>query len=86
MSVEFNDIIVPKCAGQLGRCYITDITITRSNMDYIYKDENATNLITYSNIYIVTKQIKEYIIKEKCDIKELKKKIKKKGIIGLNLG
>lgn len=86
MSVEFNDIIIPKCAGQLGRCYITDITITQSNMDYIYKDENARNLITYSNIYIVTKQIKEYILKEKCDIKELKKKMKKKGIIGLNLG
>lgn len=84
-SVEFNDIIIPKLAGQLGKCYVTNISIAQEDIDYIYINEKLNNIDVYSNIVIVLKAIKEYILKEKSDILELKKKVKKKGIIGLNL-
>lgn len=82
-TVEFNDIIMARLAGQLGKCYITQIIITQEDMEYIYLSNKLRKKDMYENICIVVRAVKEYIEKEKCEIKELKQeiKIKKKGTI-----
>ena len=76
-TVELNDVIIPKCASQYGKCYVSDININYNNIDYIYKDENIKNKDSYKNIIIVDKNIKGLLLKEKCGIMELRK-IKRK--------
>ena len=36
-TVELNDVIIPKCACQYGKCYISGIEINEDNINFIHK-------------------------------------------------
>lgn len=57
-TVELNDVIIPKCASQYGKCYVSKKKIKRENLDFIYKDNNSKNKDSYQNVIIVDKNIK----------------------------
>ncbi|MBQ8681422.1 MAG: hypothetical protein IJ509_00715 [Bacilli bacterium] len=81
-TVELNDIIIPKCASQYGVCYVSEIEITRDNLDFIYKDNKLIDKDVYQNIIIIDKNIKGLLLREGCGIKEMRKKFKRKETIG----
>lgn len=76
-SVELNDVLIPKCASQYGRCYVSDIQINADNIDFIRKKQLKEDNDKYQNIIIVDKNIKGLIIREGCGIMKMKKKILK---------
>ena len=74
-TVELNDVIIPKCAGQYGKCYISAITITKDNLSYMLKNPNkAYGKYDYQNIIILDKNIKGLLLRKGCGIMEFKKK------------
>lgn len=36
-TVELNDVIIPKCASQYVKCYVSTIDIKLENIDFIHK-------------------------------------------------
>lgn len=81
-TVELNDIIIPKCAGQYGVCYVSEIEIKRNNLDFIYKNNTLIDKDFYQNIIVVDKSIKGLLLREGCGIKEMRKKFRRKETIG----
>lgn len=49
-TVELNDVIIPKCAGQRGKCYFSDIKINAKNIDFIHEKHLKYNNDRYQNI------------------------------------
>ena len=77
-TVEFNDVIIPKCASQYGKCYVSKKTITHENIDYIYKNDKLKEKDNYQNIIVIDREIKNLLLSEGCGIMKLKEKIYKK--------
>lgn len=80
-TVELNDVIIPVCASQNGKCYVSEIGITGNNVDFMYKNSNSNNKECYSNVVVVDKNIKGLLLREGCG-RMLKKKLKRKETIG----
>lgn len=78
-TVELNDVIIPKLANQYGKCYISKVRITSSNIDYMYKNKNVKNKDKYQNIVILDTNIKELLLRNGCDIMDKNVKILMKG-------
>ena len=77
-TVELNDVIIPKCASQYGRCYVSNVIINDDNIDYIHKENLIEDNDKYQNIIIVDKNIKSLLLREGCGLNEFKKKFKRK--------
>ncbi len=72
-TVELNDVIIPKCASQYGKCYVSKIDIKLENIDFIHKKHLNKNNDRYQNIIIVDKNIKGLLLRKGCGISELRK-------------
>ena len=79
-SVELNDVIIPKCASQYGKCYVSEIKIDYTNLGFVYKNDKIKDKDRYQNIIIVDKSIKLLLLRKKCGIMELRKELRKKGV------
>ena len=77
-TVELNDVIIPKCASQYGRCYVSNNIINKDNIEFVYKNEKLNMKGSYQNIVIIDKNIKKLLSIKGCGIMELKKKMKKR--------
>lgn len=78
-TVELNDVIIPKCASQYGKCYISKIKIKSNNIDFIRKEKQKDN-DKYQNIIVIDKNIKRDIIKKGCGImKTIRNNSRKEG-------
>lgn len=77
-TVELNDVIIPKCASQYGKCYVSDVVINSNNIEFIHKKHLTKNNDSYQNIIIIDKNIKGLLLREGCGIMELKRKYKRK--------
>ncbi len=77
-TVELNDVIIPKCASQYGKCYVSKIDIKVENIDFIHKKHLNKNNDRYQNIIIIDKNIKGLLLREGCGIYEFKRKFKRK--------
>lgn len=77
-TVELNDVIIPRCASQYGKCYISGIDIKSENIDFIHKEHLSKNNDRYQNIIIVDKNTKGLLLREGSGINEYKRKFKRK--------
>ena len=77
-TVELNDVIIPKCASQYGKCYVSDKVINSADIDFVHKKCLTKNNDSYQNIVIINKSIKELLLRKGCGIDGLKKKFKRK--------
>ena len=77
-TVELNDIIIPKCANQYGKCYVSEIKITKNNLDFVYIKYNIRDKDKYQNIIIIDKEIKRLLLSKGRDIMEMKKNTKER--------
>ena len=77
-TVELNDVIIPKCASQYGKCYISELVISSNNLDFTYKKHLIKNNDRYQNIIIIDRNIKGLLLREGCGIYEFKRKFKEK--------
>lgn len=75
-TVELNDVIIPKCASQYGKCYVSDVEIESDNISFVYKNPKLIDRDCYQNIIIVDKNIKGLLLREGCDVKTMKEKFK----------
>jgi len=73
-TVELNDVIIPRCASQYGKCYLSGIKINANNIDFIHKEQLKYNNDRYQNIIIIEKNIKGLLLRKGCGIMEFKKK------------
>jgi len=81
-STKYNDNILSRYCGQLGKCYITGKKLNW-DMEYIYKNPKAKGLDNYNNILIIDRDIKNKIFSDNIDlIKNLK--LKEKSIEKVN--
>lgn len=78
-TVELNDVIIPKCASQYGKCYVSETLITSDNIDFMYKDNKIIDKDSYQNIIIIDKNIKKLLLAKGCGIMNIRKKFEKKG-------
>lgn len=78
-TVELNDVIIPKCASQYGKCYVSETLITSDNIDFMYKDNKIIDKDSYQNIIIIDKNIKRLLLAKGCGIMNIRKKFEKKG-------
>lgn len=81
-TVELNDVIIPKCAGQRGKCYFSDIKINVKNIDFIHKKHLKYNNDRYQNIIVIDKNIKGLLLREGSDNMQYKKNLKERRTIG----
>ena len=81
-TVELNDVIIPKCASQYGKCYVSDIKINVKNIDFIHEKHLKYNNDRYQNIIVIDKNIKGLLLREGCGIMKLKMKLKERRTIG----
>ena len=63
-TVELNDVIIPKCASQYGKCYVSKNKITSDNIDFIYIKNDIINKESYQNIKIIDKEVKKQLLRE----------------------
>lgn len=78
-TVELNDVIIPKCASQYGKCYFSELEINAKNIDFIHKEHLKYNRDRYQNILVIDKNIKGLLLREGCGSMKLMKNSKKKG-------
>ena len=63
-TVELNDVIIPKCTSQYGKCYVSKNKITSDNIDFIYIKNDIINKESYQNIKIIDKEVKKQLLRE----------------------
>lgn len=80
--MELNDVIIPKCAGQRGKCYFSDIKINAKNIDFIHEKHLKYNNDRYQNIIVIDKNIKGLLLREGYGNMEHKKNLKERRTIG----
>ena len=77
-TVELNDVIIPNCASQYGKCYVSETIVTSDNIDFMYKDNKIIDKDSYQNIIIIDKNIKILLLAKGCGIMNIRKKLKRK--------
>ena len=81
-SVELNDVIIPRCASQYGKCHVSKKEIKVDNLAFIRKDNNTMNKDSYQNIVIIDKDIKGLLLREESGMMTMKKKYRERRTIG----
>lgn len=81
-STRFNDNVLSRYTGQLGKCYVTGKELN-FNIECIYKNPKAKDLDGYKNILIIDKDIKDTILSKDFNFTKAKE-LKKKSIDKIN--
>ena len=76
-TVELNDVIIPRLASQYGKCYVSEILITKDNISFALKNATLRDKYSYQNVVVIDKDIKGLLLSKGCGIMELKKILKK---------